>query len=319
MAKKPKTTKVISRRKKFIKVEVPLAKSTIELIGSSPEEIQGRTIKLDLTRQLKGKSVEATVKIKTENEKPIAKPIKLKLMPYFIRRMIRKRISYVEDSFETPSQESMIKIKPFLITRKRVSRVVRKTLRNKCKNWIEDYIAERKDDEIFNEVLSNRMQKPLSLMLKKTYPLSLCEIRVLEVKRTLEKDEIPKIKPKPKKVEQKEEIEQGLDQLAEIEEEKKKAEEEIKQAQEKAVKKEEQEEKDKITEVKDSAKLLTSESAALSESKKDSEHKSDSEPATKEIKEAKEKTKEKETTTKEKPKKEKTPAGVPSEGKEKKE
>jgi len=283
MAKKPKTTKVISRRKKFIKVEVPLAKSTIELIGTSPDEIQGRTIKLDLTRQLKGKSVEATVKIKIENEKPIAKPIKLKLMPYFIRRMIRKRISYVEDSFETPSQESMIKIKPFLITRKRVSRVVRKTLRNKCKNWIEDYIAEKKDNEIFNEVLSNKLQKPLSLVLKKTYPLSLCEIRVLEIKRPLEKSEIPKIKPKPKMTKESkpsETIEQGLDQLAEIEEEKEKAEKEIKQAQEKAVKKEEEKEQDKITELQDSAKLLTSESK-------------DSEPTTKELKEAKEEIKEK--------------------------
>ena len=281
MAKKPKTTKVISRRKKFIRVEVPLAKSTIELIGSTPEEIQGRTIKLDLTRQLKGKSVEATVKIQIENEKPIAKPIKLKLMPYFIRRMIRKRISYVEDSFETPSQESMIKIKPFLITRKRVSRAIRKTLRNKCKNWIEDYIAERKDNEIFNEILSNRMQKPLSLMLKKTYPLSLCEIRVLEIKRPLEKEEIPKIKLKPKITKESkpsETIEQGLDQLAEIEEEKKKVEQEIKKAQEKAVQKEEEQEQDKITELQDSAKLLTSESK-------------DSEPTTKELKEAKEKTK----------------------------
>ena len=48
------------------------------------------------------------------NEKPVASPFKIKLMPYFIRRMIRKRISYVEDSFQTPSQESMILIKPFL-------------------------------------------------------------------------------------------------------------------------------------------------------------------------------------------------------------
>jgi ribosomal protein S3AE len=296
MAKKPRTAKVITRRKKFIKVDIPLTNSTIELIGNSPQELEDTTIKLDLTRQLKGKSVEAVVKIDIVDEKAVAKPIKIKLMPYFIRRMIRKRISYVEDSFETPSQESMIRIKPFLITRKRVSRVVRKTLRNKARNWIEDYIAERKDSEIFNEILSNRMQKPLSLTLKKTYPLSLCEIRVLEVQRPLKPEEVPKIKPKPKKEIQtkpKENLEEGLDQLAEIEEEKKKkAEEEIKQAQEKAVKKEDTDEKEKETELEDSAKLLTSESK-------------DSEPATKtkeEIKEVKKATKKpakKETETKE--------------------
>jgi ribosomal protein S3AE len=236
-----KETKVLSKRKKFIKVDIPLINTGIELIGNSPEDIQGKTIKLDLTRQLKGKGVEAVVKIELEEGKAVAKPKKIKLMPYFIRRMIRKRISYVEDSFETPSQESMVLIKPFLITRKKVSKAVRKALRNRCQNWVKDYVAERSNDELFQEILGNRMQKPLSLHLKKTYPLSLCEIRVLDVKRKLEASEIPKIKPK-KKVEVKEEkIEQGLDQLAEIEEaeKKKEAEQEIKKTQKKAVEKEE--------------------------------------------------------------------------------
>ena len=234
------TTKVITRRKKFQKVEIPLTRTRIELIGNSPEDINNRTIKLDLTRQLKGKSVEATLKVKVEDDKATAYPIKIKLMPYFIRRMIRKRISYVEDSFETPSQESMIQVKPFLITRKRVSRAVRKTIRNKAKNWLEDYIASKKDHELFNELLSNRLQRSLSLNLKKTYPLSLCEIRVLEIKRPLKPEEVPKITKKKVEETKEQAKEQMIDQLKEIEEEKiKQAEEDIKQTQEKASKKQE--------------------------------------------------------------------------------
>lgn len=226
-----KQTKVVTKRRKFIDVEIPLIRSKIELIANSPKEIENRTIKLDLTRQLKGKSIEVVVKVKLEEGKPIAEPEKIKLMPYFIRRMIRKRISYIEDSFLVPSQESMLKIKPFLITRKKVSKAVRKTLRNKCKNWLEDYVAEKKDGEIFNEILSNRMQRPLSLYLKKTYPLSLCEIRILEKIRPLKPEEVPKIKEKPKK----EEKEEFIDQLEEIEQERiKKAEQEIKETQDKA-------------------------------------------------------------------------------------
>jgi ribosomal protein S3AE len=237
----PKQTKIITRRKKFQKVEIPLIKSKIELIANTPKELENRTIKLDLTRQLKGKSVEVTVKVRIEKEQAIARPEKIKLMPYFIRRMIRKRISYVEDSIITPSQNSLLKIKPFLITRKRVSRAVRKTLRNKCKNWLEDYIAEKKDADLFQEVISNKIQKPLSLILKKTYPLSLCEIRSLEIIRPLKKEEVPKI---TKKTAKKQEI--GIDQLAEIEEEKiKEAEEEIKETQKKAIEKEPELEEDK--------------------------------------------------------------------------
>lgn len=228
-------TKVITKRKKFFDVDIPIVKTKIELVGETIEQLNGRTIKLDLTRQLRGKSVEAVLKIKTEKNSATAYPIKMVLMPYFIRRMIRKRISYVEDSFTAPTQESLVQIKPFLITRKKVSRAVRKTLRNLTKNWLEDYFAERKDEEIFDDLLTNRLQKPLSLKLKKTYPLSLCEIRVLEIIRPLQPSEVPKIEKKKKL-----EIEKGLDQLAEIEEEKiKEAEKEIEKTQEMALKVEE--------------------------------------------------------------------------------
>ena len=260
----PKQTKVLTRRRKYIEVDIPIVKQKIELLGEDVNELEGRTIKLDLTRQLKGKSVEAVVKIKVKNGKAVAYPVKIKLMPYFIRRIIRKRISYVEDSFETPSQESMILVKPFLITRKRVSRAVRKALRNRARNWIEDYIAEKKDSEIFNEIFSNRMQRPLSLVLKKTYPLSMCEIRTLEIIRELKPEEIPE-----KKLEKKEEKEETgfVDQLAEIEEERvRKAEEEIKKTQEKAAEIEEEMDKGLNKEAEEDLKEAVEEDEEKSDS-----------------------------------------------------
>ena len=254
-----KQTKVITRRKKFISVDVPLARQNIELIGAGVEDVEGRTIKLDLTRQLKGKSVEAVVKIKNEEGKAVAYPVKIRLMPYFIRRIMRKRISYVEDSFEIPSQESMLRVKPFLITRKKVSRAVRKALRNKAKNWLEDYISMKTNDEFFDEVLNNKVQRPLSLSLKKTYPLSFCEIRALEIGRDLTDEEKKAVSEKAKgvKVEKKAEApsEEVIDQMQEIEEEKKKkAEEEIKETQGEAVKKEEKASEDLDVEVKEASK-----------------------------------------------------------------
>ena len=83
------------------------------------------------------------------------------------------------------------------------------------------------------------MQRTLSLVLKKTYPLSLCEIKILEIKRPLKPEEIPEKKKKTKiEKEQAKPIEEEIiDQVAEIEKEKKeKAEKEIKKTQEKAAK-----------------------------------------------------------------------------------
>jgi ribosomal protein S3AE len=226
----PKQTKVITRRKKFIEVDVPLTNSKIELISDTLDSLNNKRIKLDLTRLLKGKSIEADLIIEVKNNKAVAKPLKIKLMPYFIKRMIRKRISYVEDSFEAKNQESLLAIKPFLITRKRVSRSVRKTLRNKAKNWIEDYVLDKTNNEIFEDILTNKLQKSLSLILKKTYPLSLSEIRILEIKRMLNPEEIPKIE----KIERQDK-KKFIDQMQELEEEKKKsAELEIKETQSKA-------------------------------------------------------------------------------------
>ncbi len=252
-----KQTKVLTRRRKFIEVEIPSTRTKFELLGESPEELKDRTIKLDLTRDLRGKSMEAVFKIFIEDKKPVAHPVKIKLMPYFIRRMIRKKISYVEDSFEAPSQNSMLLVKPFMITRKRVSRAVRKAIRNRAKNWLEDYISQKTDKEIFSEVITNKMQRPMSLHLKKTYPLSLCEIRILEIKRHLNPEEVPKkikkkIKEIPVKIDEEPEI---IDQLKEIEDEKiKKAEKEIKEAQEKASKIEEDKKETESSEKKKSSK-----------------------------------------------------------------
>ena len=196
MAKK--ITKVISRRKKFIEIDLPIINSKVELIGNSLQDLENKTIKLDLTRNLRGKAIEALLKIEIKQGKPIVRIKKLTLMSYFIRRMIRKRISYIEDSFDAQTKESIWRIKPFLITRKKISRAVKKTLRNKAKNWIEDSMIKKTNEEFLKEILTNKFQRTLSLVLKKTYPLSLCEIRILELKKDLE------IKEKELKIDKKE-------------------------------------------------------------------------------------------------------------------
>ncbi len=243
MAKKE--TKILTKRKKFIDVDIPTLNSKIEVASENPEQMAGRRINLDLTRQLRGKSIEGFFKISQNEKKLIANPVKIRVMPYYIRRMIRKRISYIEDSFKVKTQESLVVIKPFFITRKRVSRAVRKTIRNQAKNWLEDFCATQTDAELFQDIFTGRLQKPLSLRLKKTYPLSLCEIRVLEIIRPLEANEVPKVEKKKKEIKQETQTEEVLDQMAEIEEEIKKreveeAEEEIEKTQKKALKKEEE-------------------------------------------------------------------------------
>lgn len=171
------------RKKKFFDVKIPMIGKETQMQAYELEELNGRFMKYDLTRALKGKSVMLTLSVHVEGNDATTTPKKLEVMPYFIRRMVRKGTNYVEDSFETECKDASLTIKPFLVTRRKVSRAVRKTLRNECKKELIDYVKEKTSEHLFDEVLKNSLQKRLSIKLKKIYPLALCEIRVLDSKK----------------------------------------------------------------------------------------------------------------------------------------
>lgn len=214
-------------KKKFYEIELPLIGDKYETYLTDINDIAGKTVKVDITRKLRGKSVDLHFQVKMENGKAIGVPKKLVLMPFFIKHMLHTGIDYVEDSIEAESRESKVIVKPFLITRKKVSRAVRRTLRNSAKNWIIDYFKTKTNNELFEEILNNQLQKPLSLKLKKVYPLAICEIRMFEIKKALANPNIEVKIEEPIKVEeltQAEEIE-----LAEEKAKKSKKSQEIKE------------------------------------------------------------------------------------------
>src|SRR3989338_6932241 len=159
----------MAEKKKFYKVQIPLLNREIELLGPSLSAFNNQTIKIDLTRELRGKSIEIIFRISATAEKATATPTKLELLGFFIRKMMRTGIDYVEDSFSADCKNAKLRIKPFLITRKKVSRRTRKGLRDAAKKYIIEYVKERDFDDICQEIISNRLQKSLSLVLKKIY------------------------------------------------------------------------------------------------------------------------------------------------------
>ena len=193
---KKKTKSKKSAKKSFYNVEVPMTAVKVSLYGPSPEEFDGKVITLDLTKSLRGKNLELKLKIKHEDGKLTATPIKLNLAGSFIRRSMRRGTDYVEDSFKTECRDSIVLIKPFLITRKRVSRAVRKTLRETAQKHIKAYIKIRTAKEIISEIIANKLQRGIALKLKKIYPLAMCEIRFFEIKESKPEDKIEEAKEK---------------------------------------------------------------------------------------------------------------------------
>jgi len=174
---------IAKRKKRFFEIEIPLIEKTTQSQAYEIKDLEGKLIRYDLTRILRGKNIIIQLKIKIKDERAIAIPKNIKLLPSFLRRAVRKGTNYIEDSFSTECKDAVIRIKPFLISRRKISRAVRKALRNKAKEELINYVKTKKSEVLFEEILKNQIQKPLSLKLKKIYPLALCEIRVLDVEK----------------------------------------------------------------------------------------------------------------------------------------
>ncbi|MEK6800644.1 MAG: hypothetical protein AABY05_01815 [Nanoarchaeota archaeon] len=168
-------------KKSFFEISAPFTSSKISLYGESPESLAEKTVKLDLTKDLKGKSLELKLRIKNNNGELRAEPEMIELVGSYIRRVMRKGVDYVEDSFITETREGLAQVKPFLLTRKRVSKAIQRALRNETKKFIEVYLKTRTYQEIFSDIITNKLQKNLSSKLKKIYPLALCEIRIFSI------------------------------------------------------------------------------------------------------------------------------------------
>lgn len=169
-------------KKKFIDVELPIVGETLSVLGE-PELLNKRTIKLDLSRKLKGRGLEVTFIILNKDKKLIGYPKDLVLMRSYVQRMMRPRVNYVEDSFDISCTDISAKIKPFLITRKKVSRAIRNSLRKAAREFLIEYTKGKTYMEVAQEVIYGNIQKEMYPKLKKVYPLSLCEIRILETKQ----------------------------------------------------------------------------------------------------------------------------------------
>lgn len=180
-------------KKKFFDVECPLVSTKVQLYGGELEEFQGRVIKLDLSRALRGKNSELKLRVKVEGTKLVSEPVEFELLGAYTRKIIARGTNYVEDSFKTNSRDARVLVKTFLMTRLKVSRAVRNALRQQTRALINSHFNIRTSAELFNEILAYKFQKMLSQKLRTVYPLSVCEIKAFKV--VGKRDESAKVVP----------------------------------------------------------------------------------------------------------------------------
>ena len=170
-------------KKKNIEVQIPLLDSKVDVLAFDVSSLKNKIIKLDMTRKLMGKSLESTFKINVNSGIAEAVPLRLALFQFYIRRLIRKSASYIEDSFLVDCKNGKIRVKTFMITRKRVPRTIRNSIRKKAREIIADFCKDKDYEDFFKAVLSNSIQKEISTIAKKIYPLAVCEVKEVKVEK----------------------------------------------------------------------------------------------------------------------------------------
>ena len=230
---------ITKKRKKFFEVDIPLIRKQTQLYAFDIKELEGRDIKYDLTRILKGKNILLRLKVSVEKDNAIAVPMEINLLSSLLQRVVRKGTDYVEDSFSAECKDAQLRIKLLFVTRARVSRQIKKALREKAKEELMKAIKSEDSEKVFEDVLRGKIQKELSLKLKKIYPLSFCEIRILKVEKFLEnssKDDtaVPKKEGEKEIRTKKEKIKEDTENI--FEEESQEASEDLKKSSEEELK-----------------------------------------------------------------------------------
>ena len=191
--------------------ERPIGESYV----ADPDLLIGRVIScnlMTLTNDMKTQNI--TMKFivsEIKDGKAHTKPVGYSLNQTYLKRMMRRGKNRIDESYHLKTADDRgIRIKLFLLTNSVAKSSVVKVIRNKLKEQVTGIVEKNKYDDIFDGVISHKIQREIRAIINKMFPLKACEIKALKeekIKTTVKKEvkEIEKIKKEEKTEESKEE------------------------------------------------------------------------------------------------------------------
>ncbi len=175
----------------------------------------GRTVKVNLM-QITGDIKSQTSEVKFEISGSKENKLETRVIGYYfsssaIKRFMRRHMTRIDDSLVVMSKDDLkIRIKPFLLTKSKVSRSVEYSLRINLREELINFVRKTPYEQIFSMVIKYQIQKELREKLSKIYPIKNLEIRVLEEEKNklIKLSEMPvkkvaiKVKAKKEKTEE---------------------------------------------------------------------------------------------------------------------
>ena len=150
-----------------------------------PEQLQNKHLTLNLAFLLndpKKQNYTLTFKVtEVRGETGVADPVQYGMVQSSVKRLIRKGVGKIEDSFiATSKDQSKFVIKPVLITRHQMHASVRTALRKKTRAFVTEMMQTMDMKDVFQHIIANKLQMDLKSQLRPICPVSIAEIRVLK-------------------------------------------------------------------------------------------------------------------------------------------
>lgn len=159
-----------------------------EVFVADPNMVIGKIVKanlMGLTNNVKQQNINLKFKITSiQGDKAYSELIGFELVPTSVRRLVRKGIKRIDESFVcVTSDGKKIRIKPFLLIRITTRSSTMLALRKQTKDFLTNGIKKTSYENLISSLMSHRLQSSLRDHLKKIYPLRTCEIRKIEMEK----------------------------------------------------------------------------------------------------------------------------------------
>ncbi|MEM4757792.1 MAG: hypothetical protein QW184_01400 [Nanopusillaceae archaeon] len=143
-----------------------------------------RTVDLNLaflTGNFKYQNYKAIFKIVSfSGEKYYTELKELALYEAYVRRIVRKGTSKVDESFVVKTLDGVdVRIKPLIITKHKANRRQKASIRKICKEFLQNKVQSLEFYDLINKIMNYEIQDELKPILNKIFPVDKVEIRRL--------------------------------------------------------------------------------------------------------------------------------------------
>jgi len=191
-----------------------------ETMSSDPETVMGRITKVSLqgiTQDMRHKNILIRLQVnQARGYNLYTKYLGHQLTNDYIRLLTRRRHSKVDGIFElTTKDEVRVRIKPMVITDKRIQTSQQRAIRSLMLKALDEFIPTHSIGELFHEINTGDLNRNLAKDIRVLYPTKRVEIRKLDVISAPDLMEVPP-DPDAKEDEELEEKDEEVEDVADV-------------------------------------------------------------------------------------------------------